>query len=84
VVVVMGPDYSASVYLNGQLKETKTSTVPSFMRSGSLYLGVKSTGTENWIGDVDEVAVYNTALSAASVKSHYGAAFAIGTTLAIK
>lgn len=60
-------------YGNGAQKWTSTGTVPALNTGGPLCLGGDPTlsGEEFFDGNVDEVALYNKALTADQVKLHY-------------
>jgi Concanavalin A-like lectin/glucanases superfamily len=63
-----------SLYVNGTLQATATGTYtaapsPTEFRIGSEYLG--GVGGSFFPGSIDEVAVYGSALSAATVRTHY-------------
>lgn len=67
------------IYVNGQLVVTATATQASSPRAASgLPLSVfghtGSNGTDVWMGDLDDVALYGSVLTAARVAAHYAAA----------
>jgi prepilin-type N-terminal cleavage/methylation domain-containing protein len=62
----------ASIYYDGSLAVT-TTTVPSITVSGTAYIGSNG-GTQRYMnGDIDDLRVYNRALSAAEVLALYNA-----------
>jgi hypothetical protein len=79
IVGVFEPNTSMTVYVNGAVVGTPLTTgVPAAVFSGSadLWIGRQfSTATNvSFEGLIDEVAIYNTALSAEQVAAHYNAA----------
>lgn len=61
-----------AIYLNGRLGHQRTGLTYSAPTTGSLRLGLYSSLTGNkWTGAMDELAIYNTALTAAQVRDHY-------------
>jgi len=70
-LVVTYDNASAKLYLDGQLNASSSSSVQLTPNSDPLYIG-RSTGTTAFFGgQIDEVAVYSTALSATRVQAHY-------------
>ena len=62
-----GGSGNLKVYVNGELKATQSRTGSIVDGAGALNIG----GVNYWSGVLDEVAVYNVALTAAQVKEHY-------------
>lgn len=60
-----------SLYVNGALDRAVSVTGPLANVSTTRYIGDDTTATRKWAGFLDEVAVYNYALSAAQVAAHY-------------
>lgn len=75
-IVVSGDATSSRLYVNGQLDAT--ALVGPLTRSPNpLYIGAASgptyqRGTALWNGRIDEVAIYDRALSASEVADHFG------------
>ncbi len=70
---------AAKLYVDGQQRASGTTTQSTFnMGTGTGYIGAANGATEFYKGAMDNVAVYNTALSAARVLAHYNAAFVNG------
>ncbi|RME94125.1 MAG: hypothetical protein D6766_06660 [Verrucomicrobia bacterium] len=61
-----------TVYWDGELAGTRTQAFGTAGPDVPTQLGSSSsTGTEQWLGAIDEVAFYSTALSAEAVRRHY-------------
>ena len=61
-------------YLNGEVDGTSTATktISSiFPTSYNIYIGKKPGGSNYWEGVIDEVAIYNRALSPSEISAHY-------------
>ena len=73
------------VYVNGTLDNTKTISLSSFSYSmthiGELYYS-QSTADRHFDGDIDEIALFNTALSAAEITKIYNSGVPTDLTLA--
>lgn len=74
VVATWTANGSANIYINGNLVGTRTigaipNTNPS--TTGRIGLGHDSGGTGSWNGKIDQFKLYNTALTAAQVKTNY-------------
>lgn len=71
---------TATLYINGQNRKTATGTYLAATEDAAVNLSVGSyaNGQNPYRGSVDEVAIYNTTLTAARVTAHYQA----GTTAA--
>jgi hypothetical protein len=52
-----------NLYVDGVLKGTASVTVDMANLGSNLYIGLYGGGTEDWYGYLDEVAIYNRALS---------------------
>jgi RHS repeat-associated protein len=65
-----------TTYVNGVATTSSSSSpAPVAPTSGSTSIGASGLGgSNNFAGRIDEVAVYNTALSAARIEAHYAAA----------
>lgn len=69
---------AAKLYVDGVQRATATTAQSTFnFGSGTAYIGAAGGTTELYKGTLDEVAVYNTALSATRVQAHYDAAAAV-------
>lgn len=62
------------LYINGEVKEQRTSTYPTAANSGSVLSGVDVVKGSHFAGQVDEIRVYKRALSAAEAKRAFEAA----------
>src|ERR1051326_5704704 len=79
---ILGGGSNMYIYVNGQL-QGQHATAPtfgvnstvSFVSFGSKHLGNDPNNDGTFNGTVDEVAIYNTALSSATVQAHYAAAY---------
>jgi hypothetical protein len=63
-----------SLYVNGKPQGTKENSVVSLMDGNNLHrliIGKHPGGTQYWEGIIDEVAIYNRALGAEEINSHY-------------
>ena len=74
-VVLSRDGKSVAVYLNGQAEpelrvETEAGTPPGVE---TLWIGGREDGREGFEGKIDEVAVYDRALSAAEAVGHFKA-----------
>ena len=65
---------TAKMYINGVMANsgTPTSYIPG--TDGAFAVGMRSDAGFRWAGKADEVAYYNTVLSAGDIATHYGAA----------
>lgn len=59
------------IYVDGELRETSIpqTYVPGI--AGGFMIGARSDGPFQWAGDADEVAFYDTELTAEQIKEHY-------------
>ncbi|HWL66546.1 MAG TPA: LamG-like jellyroll fold domain-containing protein [Actinomycetota bacterium] len=64
------------IYINGELDHSSTWTGSIAQRSSDLAIGTRSDSSpgESWVGGIDEVAVYDHAVSAERVSMHFRAA----------
>ena len=81
----LGGGVKMYIYVNGELEGSGPCPTGQSPTTSQVSIGSKRTGNDptydgTFDGTVDEVAVYNTALSASTVFAHYAAAY--GTTLA--
>jgi hypothetical protein len=78
VAAVYDPDGSVNLYLNGALDGSFTTGVPSSIADtdAPLWIGQQFNlnGQGAFIGLIDEVAIYNTALSGTQISNHYDVA----------
>jgi hypothetical protein len=72
VVLVVDRDAGVTIYVDGVGRFTSGATAGAIDNTGPFLIG-KSTGYGYLAGDIDEVAVYRTALSAARIQAHYTA-----------
>lgn len=77
---LLGGGTNMYIYVNGQLSGQLANvngpnTTTSVLSIGSKRLGNQPDYEGTFNGTIDEVAVYNTALSAATVQAHYAAAY---------
>jgi hypothetical protein len=70
-VVVTYDGTTTSLYYNGALVATSSSTRSMVSTTTPFTVGAKASGGGNWAGTIDEPAVYSSALSAATVQAHY-------------
>ena len=56
------------LYMNGSLEATTAVQDPVATTSRPLFIGSRGGKTDNWIGGIDEVKIYNRALSPAEVE----------------
>jgi hypothetical protein len=61
------------LYVDGALLGSATASTNSLTAQPTLSFGRLATGVNAYAGALDEIAVYNSALSAATVSSHYAA-----------
>lgn len=61
---------SVKIYVNGVLEATSTKTATTC--AGGLLIGCNKSFATLWTGQIDELAVYNTALSASELTTMYG------------
>jgi len=69
-----GTGATQKIYINGILRNTYTSTTVPYTISylgTDLYLGRRNNDTYHFIGNIDDVAVWNTALDADTITSIY-------------
>ncbi len=58
------------IYVDGVLKQSKPSTTAIKATNGELFIG-SAGGGFNWVGTIDEVRIWNRALTANEVKQVY-------------
>jgi hypothetical protein len=84
VVGVYIPSTALQVYIDGKLRTSNTSSIPSTTtaNSNALRIGINSTDTERWAGTIDEVKVYDHPLSQNEVNLNYnmGSSQVLGST----
>lgn len=58
------------IYIDGQLVASDTSTTTnSLVNDDALFIGIESaTGTEDWVGELDDIRIYNYPLTSQQVK----------------
>jgi len=76
VAVTFDAANTARFYVNGVLRSTITGSAPAFQNSSSLDIGrepiLSALGIQSYFnGGIDDVAIYNQALSAADINQHY-------------
>jgi len=64
-------DQKMSLFLNGKLVETYSESRPVVYLFEESYIGGAPTSGDSFNGIIDEVGIYNRALSAYDVKAHY-------------
>jgi len=70
-ITLVGNSTETKLYINGELDSTVTNTT-GISNLESFYIGNNdSLSTGGWIGKVDEVKLYNTALSASEIAAGY-------------
>ena len=69
-----GSSYAVTIYLDGT-SNTSTTRASSLKPTGThpLYIGRSEYSADFYIGSIDNVALYNTALSGTQVANHYNA-----------
>jgi hypothetical protein len=79
-VVMVRRKNEITVYLNGDTKPDIQGKLPSTYErdSGQVFIGGRSDNFANFVGRIDEVALYDRALTPKEVKAHFDAA---GVTL---
>ena len=74
-VVVTYDGTNLTFYLNGDLRHTKVSTTNLANTANPTFIGCRSQGgtthVEHFTGAIDEVLLYDKALTAAQVDAHY-------------
>ena len=65
------PANTASLFINGELVSAQTDTDQFNSLPGNLLAGARYQGADLFDGKLDEVAVYNQALSADRIQTHY-------------
>jgi hypothetical protein len=74
ISVIFNATSSVTVYQNGSLLGSKTLASPTMLWPASLAIGQRyGSHTELWSGSIDDVRVYNRALSAAEIQALYNA-----------
>jgi hypothetical protein len=59
------------LYVNGSLSNSAASALSLLDNAAALRLGNSALGTDGWAGDLDDIAIYAGALSAAQVQNHF-------------
>lgn len=72
IVVVFDTAFDAHLYVNGTFRQTQLGTANALTSASNLTLGTNSVDFLD--GKLDELALYNTALSAGRIGAHYTAA----------
>jgi len=62
-----------SIYANGVLQNSNSTTVSAYVGSSSLYIGGGVTGWAYWKGNIGPVAIYNRALTATEILQNFNA-----------
>lgn len=62
---------ASSLYINGDLVSTQTPVTPYSGTPGNFQVGAHGSGTDFFVGYMDEVAVYSGLLTAARIQEHY-------------
>ncbi|HTQ45946.1 MAG TPA: LamG domain-containing protein [Polyangiaceae bacterium] len=76
VVVTYKSGVGSTVWVNGQAGATEATDVSLAGATSDFVIGAENAGaTSWWAGEIDEVAVYDYVLAAASIQQHY----AVGT-----
>ena len=70
ITAVYNPDTSLKIYVNGELKNTNTSSIPSsiFNSNASLWIGAQYDTTSLFDGLIDNVKVFNRTLTDDEIK----------------
>ncbi|MCK5524927.1 MAG: LamG domain-containing protein, partial [Thiomargarita sp.] len=71
---ILNSGVDAKIYVDGQLENTDIDSIPtSILPSGDLYIGRDGTAEAElrWNGAIDDVRIYNRALSECEIKSLY-------------
>lgn len=72
LVVVYDPSVGSTVYVNAQAGPPSTSDVSLAGATTDFTIGAQNAGTTSWwLGAIDEVAVYDYALPAGHIQTHY-------------
>ncbi len=69
---VFRPDEAIEIYVNGELRISNTTSIPAQQHNNSLAVLIGNRAGANncgWYGSIDEVRVYNEALSQAQISS---------------
>lgn len=61
------------LYVNGSESNLSNTTTPTAPGTGTYIGATDGNGSNKWFGQIDEIALYATALSAARVSAHYAA-----------
>ena len=64
------------LYINGTLSQTLASTTAPASGGLATDIGIRKSPGDTFLGLIDEVAIYSTALSSTRILAHYTAAFA--------
>ena len=72
-IVLTASGTTWTLYSNGVAGTPISSGLATYDFSGTTYIGAKSSDAQMLSFDLDEVAIYNTALSGARVLAHYNA-----------
>ena len=59
------------LYVNGALASSTASALSLLDNVATLRVGNSAVGTDGWAGDLDDVALYTSALNATQVQSHF-------------
>lgn len=79
-IVMVQDSTTLYLYVDGVLEASTASTPSGGTASEALNLGSDNAGGTNWVGKLDEFAVYGYALSASQVGTHYAAGTLAGAT----
>ena len=60
-----------SLYLNGSSLISSQSVVPLALSGTEIYYGLRTSGAWPYQGNLDEVSIYNSALSSSDISRHY-------------
>ena len=67
---------NSRIYIDGSLFSSSTQTFTTINQTNTIRVGSGFASSRFFNGSIDEVAIYNTALSATRVQEHYDAAIA--------
>jgi len=62
---------NTKIYLNGNWKDDASTPLPPVSTSNNVYIGQRSGGSNFFDGLIDEVRIYNRALTADEIRTHY-------------
>ena len=83
-IVMVAESGNSRLFIDGVPVQTDPNPVSSISSSNTVYIGSGFLGDRPFLGLIDEVAIYDTALSDARIQDHFNAATALDDSYSIE